>query len=173
MESVNIRKNDRICKVKLDDDYTYLGNIGNLMLYAYMDDATEILVRLLVESDTRSHTCVGLVDLLQDFDDVYSVGMVRIAKEYQGFNIAPRMYRMVMKKLGIAISTQNCQSPGGQSIWSRMFSRKDIQITAYRRGKRRPSKTYPVYFDETEGRLDGEQYTIWDGSNWELIACLR
>ena len=170
MENIAIRKSERLCKVKLDDDYTYLGHIGQLMLYAYITDG-EILVRLLEDSGSKSVTCAGLIDLFEDFDGVYSVGMVRIASQYQGFDIAPNMYRMVMKQLGISISTMNCQSLGGQSIWSRMFRRKDIQMLAYRRGMRRPRSLYPVYFDEVNNRVDSVEQSIWkDGSKWELVA---
>ncbi len=172
MESVAVRKSERIFKVKLDEDYTYLGRIGSLMLYAYIIDG-EILVRLLEDTDKKSATCAGLIDLYEDFDGIYSVGIVRVAKQYQGFDIAPKMYRMVMKQLGISISTMNSQSLGGQSIWSRMFRRKDIQMVAYRRGKYRPRRLYPVYFDEENNRVESHGQSIWRGENeWELVASI-
>ena len=170
MQNIPIRKSDRIYKVKLDDDYTYLGRFGSLMMYAYIVDG-EILVRLLEPTDKKLSTCVGVIDLFEDFEGVYGVGMVRIASPYQGFDLAPKMYRMVMKKLSISISTMNAQSLGGQSIWSRIFRRKDIQMLAYRRGKHRPRKLYPVYFDEDNNRVECHEKSIWRGDNeWELVA---
>ena len=171
METIDIRKSERINKVKLDEDYTYLGHIGDILVYSYSTDDEEYLVRLLIDTGGRSMTCAGVLDLTKDHKGVYSVLMVRIAKEYQGFDIAPKVYRMVMKKLGISISTHNCQSLGGQSIWTRLFRQKGVQIAAYRRVSRRPSKVYPVYFDEYHNRLEGEKETIWkETGNWELVA---
>lgn len=171
MDTVDIRKSERINKVQLNEDYTYIGNIGNIIVYSYSTDDEEYLVRLCIDTGGRSMTCVGVLDLAKDHKGVYSVLMVRIAKEYQGFNIAPKLYRMVMKKLGISISTYNCQSLGGRSIWTRLFQLKDVQIASYRRGSGTPRKVYPIHFDEYHNRLEGDKETIWkESGNWELIA---
>jgi hypothetical protein len=171
VDTVDIQKSERINKVQLNEDYTYIGKIGDIVIYSYSTDGEEYLIRLCLDTGGRSMTCVGVLDLAKDRRGIYSVMMVRIAKEYQGFNIAPKLYRMAMKKLGISISTYSCQSLGGRSIWTRLFQLKDVQIAAYRRGSGTPRKVYPVYFDEYHNRLEGDKETIWkETGNWELVA---
>lgn len=172
MTPVEVSQSQRLRQIRVDPESIYLGRIGTLDAYATYDE-DQLFIEVVEDTGRRKVPVAAVIDLIEDYEGVYSVKMVRIAKEFQGFNIAPELYRLVMRQLGVAISTLGCQSPGGQSIWTRMYKYKDVQITAYRRGSRRPSRLYHVIADLNLNRLDrdGEE-SIWDTDEWELVACV-
>ena len=172
MTPVEVSHSQRLRQIRVDPESIYLGRIGVLDAYATYDE-DQLFIELVEDTGRRKVPVVAVIDLIEDFKGVYSVKMVRIAKEFQGFDIAPKLYRLVMRQLDVAISTLGCQSPGGQSIWTRMYKFRDVQINAYRRGSRRPSRLYHVIPDLNLNRLDlYDEKSIWDNDEWELVACV-
>jgi len=68
------------------------------------------------------------------FKDSYEVSMVIIDSKYQGYGLAPKIYRYLMKKVGITLKAGNCQSYGGRSIWNELANYKDVEVVGSKSG---------------------------------------
>ena len=71
---------------------------------------------------------VAEMTLRQSKNGVYEVDVIVIDSEYQGLDLAPKMYAYILRKLNITLQAGECQSPGGRSIWRRLSRRKDVLI---------------------------------------------
>jgi len=87
----------------------------------------------------------------------YIVDLARIDSKFQGFGIAPRIYKYLLRKLGIILQAGEMQSPGGRSIWARMASMSGIDMFALdSRGNH-----YDVEAEDNELMTDNER--LYDG----------
>ena len=62
------------------------------------------------------------------FKESYEISMVQIDSKYQGFGLAPKIYRYLMKKIGITLKAGTQQSLGGRFIWNELAKYKDVQV---------------------------------------------
>jgi len=67
-------------------------------------------------------------------NNAWEVDLVKVAKAYKGQSLAPRVYVLLMKKLGIVLKAGSSQSVGGRKLWNRLAKRTDVLIWS------RPSK---------------------------------
>ena len=76
------------------------------------------------------------------------VDMMRVDNKYRGKNIAPKLYKFLVNKLpGLIIQAGEQQSPGGQSIWSRLSKQSGVIVYG------RTPKGRPVAMVEVNNQL--------------------
>jgi len=89
--------------------------------------AVEIVSRL--NKNRRGYQRVMEITLSK-YKDSYHVELARIDSKYQGHGIAPKVYKYLMRKLGIILKAGNQQSPGGRYIWAKMASMAGLDVFA-------------------------------------------
>lgn len=67
----------------------------------------------------RNRNCVAFVDLdkVPDGKKLYSVSMLSVDKEHSGQNLALKMYKLIVKKLGWVIIAGDKQTTGSRKLW--------------------------------------------------------
>ena len=84
-------------------------------------------------ADKANYDCVMVHSTLKRvearlFKESYEIAMVQIDSKYQGFGLAPKIYRYLMKKIGVTLKAGTQQSYGGRSIWNDLAAYKDVQV---------------------------------------------
>lgn len=106
--------------------YDKLGNLGK----------TEVLVLVRPKyihvegslNDGNAYRHVFELVLRQVGEKVYTIDMIAFDNKYQGFSIATKLYKMVMKKLGIILEAGQSQSPGGRGLWCALSKVPGVEV---------------------------------------------
>lgn len=109
---------------------------------------------------TKSYDRIMTLDLEQSrsrvFKKSFEVSMVNIDGRYQGFGLAAKVYRYLMKKTGVTLKAGSQQSIGGRAVWNELAKYKDVQVV----GKKDSSGLIDM-----EAGEDREMTTGIDGVN--------
>ena len=169
MEKCSITKTGRLGKTDMrkidrDEGISRIAKVGKIELFACYIGCDRV-ISLTLEEEYGHY----------EHRQFYSVTMVEIGREYNGYGLAPKLYRALMRATGINIISGSIQSRGGQSIWNRMFDTKGVRLMAYRHTERKPRCLRDVTFDEFQEELnaDDDLVNIWSDSeynNWRLVA---
>jgi hypothetical protein len=150
MFGVDVEKRARLGTIsrKRLDPADRIGRIRDIHIYAkdfvFYDDSSEyagkqVEVFLFDESYTRR---IMTMQLKRQVGDTYSVEMVNVDSKYQGFKLAPKIYKKLVQR-GITLVTGGLQSRGGQYIWSQLVGTKGIQMSAFKLWTREVSPRPP------------------------------
>ncbi len=180
MFGVDVEKRARLGTIsrKRLDPADRIGRIRDIHIYAkdfvFYDDSSEyagkqVEVFLFDESYTRR---IMTIQLKRQVGDTYSVEMVNVDSKYQGFKLAPKIYKKLVQR-GITLVTGGLQSRGGQYIWSQLVDAKGIQMSAFNCGlERSPRVLHDVYRNEHENRVEVEGHDAWslsDYNRWGFV----
>lgn len=144
------------------DEYEYRGIVSGLSecgMWVEGENGDEFIeIDIVLRRDTNRLGYKRVMEIsLSKQKGSYIVDMARIDSRFQGHGIAPKIYKSIIKKLGIILQAGEMQSPGGRSIWARMANMKGIELFALdSRGK-----YYDVDVDENELMSDDER--LYDG----------
>ena len=152
--------------------------VGILDLYCFAydnDHGSGWWFELVKHTKTKSVQRAMYLTLRNQRENVYAVEMVRVDSKYQGFGLAPKVYKRLMDDFGISLITDEYQTPGGQHIWYKLFETKGVQINAIRgSGKRTPRILHEVRQDDVSSRLQVANANAWsetETNKWAFIAC--
>ena len=113
------------------------------------------------------------MQLTKEIGNVHAVSMVRIDPKFQGFGLAPKVYEKVIKETDIALATDECQTPGGQYIWSQVLGKRGIEIAAFKsKLLRAPRVLHPVEKSSVVNRIEVCDNYAWgdEGKNdWGFV----
>ena len=98
----------------------------------------------------------------------YHVDIVRMDKKYRGQGLAPKLYKHIVKALGIVIQAGEAQSPGGRYIWNTLAGMNDCSVY----GKFRYGQWHQLFKGDSEPELgwnpggdmhtyDGREFTMY------------
>ena len=79
-------------------------------------------------ADELHHRCVAYLGLSKK-NGAWHVDLVEVDSRYKGKKLANKLYRFVLKTLGITLMAGSSQSVGGRYIWNTLA--KDRNITVY------------------------------------------
>jgi hypothetical protein len=97
---------------------------------------------------------------------IYEVAYTRIDRKFQGFNLAPRLYRQIIKALDITLCSGETQSPGGRNIWVRLNQMRGILVC----GAVGSNQTTLELVDNDDGELVSDRRTIYGTEGYRLYA---
>jgi len=180
MQEVAVEKRSvlgSISRKKLDPQ-DRIGRIRDMHIYAkdfaFYDYSREFegkQVEVYLFGDTYTRR-IMTIQLKKEVGETYSVDMVKIDSKYQGFKLAPKVYKKVVQA-GITLVTGGMQSPGGRYIWSQLVDAKGIQMAAFNCGlQRSPRVLHDVYRNEYENRVEVEGHDAWslsDYNRWGFV----
>ena len=86
-------------------------------------------VNLWDETDEVHHRYVAHL-LLSKQNGAWHVDLVEVDSRYKGKKLANKLYRFLMKTLGITMMAGTTQSVGGRYIWNSLAKDKDITVYA-------------------------------------------
>lgn len=113
------------------------------------------------------------MQLTKEIGNVHAVSMVRIDPKFQGFGLAPKVYEKIIKETNISLATDECQTPGGQYIWSQLVGKRGIEIAAFKSKLRRaPRVLHPVVRGSDVSRVEVCGEYVWgsEGKNdWGFV----
>jgi len=159
---------DRIASIGRDihiyaKDYVFYDNCADPF------EGKQVEVYLFVGESTRR---IMTIQLCKKVGDTYSVDLVKIDSKFQGFKLAPKVYKKLVRA-GITLVTGGMQSAGGQYIWSQLVGTKGIQMSAFNCGlERSPRVLHDVYRNEHENRVEVEGHDAWslsDYNRWGFV----
>ena len=75
-------------------------------------------------------TNVSQVTSLSKLKNSYSVDMMRISNQYQGFKFGPQLYRFMVKNLKFVLASGTEQSAGGRYLWNELAKTPNIAVYA-------------------------------------------
>ena len=108
------------------DDYINIGKLGKTqVIYRKTSSVIQIEGVLPLKKLYRR---VFELTLSKVKSNVYTIDMMAIDKQFQGFSITGKLYKMVMKKLNIILEAGQSQSPGGRGIWCSLSSVPGVQV---------------------------------------------
>jgi hypothetical protein len=151
-----------------NEDYKLVGKYKGL--YIWVDDNEGKFLQMEICTDnnslgylfgrkSKSYNRVMLLDLEKSrsrlFKNSYEISMVAIDGRYQGFGLAAKIYRYLMKKTGITLKAGSHQSIGGRAIWNDLAAYKDVQVVGKRSNE----------FIDMEAGEDQEMSTGIEGIN--------
>lgn len=144
------------------DEYVYSGVVSGVnSLECWIEGTADddyISVEYVLRNDTHKTGKKRVMELgLSRQNGAFHVDMARIDTKFQGFGIAPKLYRFVIRKLGIVLQAGSSQSPGGRSVWARMAKMSGIKLVA----KDGHNKFYDVEYDDDELYIENE--SLYDG----------
>jgi len=89
---------------------------------------------------------------------VWHVDMVEVDSRYKGKKLANKLYRFLMKTLGITMMAGSSQSVGGRYIWNALA--KDREITVY--SKKGLYSKFVDFPTAGERELKGNLFNLYD-----------
>lgn len=139
------RGRQKLGKFKPNDQFEKIGSYKGLSVWLAQDGKfmNVQIARKSGANITRlfgraRYNSVMIIDLEKSkarvFKDSYEITMVIIDSTYQGFGLAPKIYRYLMRKIGITLKAGIQQSPGGRSIWNDLAKCKDVQVVGKKNG---------------------------------------
>lgn len=151
-------------------DYEKVGSYRGLQIWANSDEEC-ILLEVVIPTPTKNkYVRVMAVDLSRSdlCDNVWEVGTTAVSTAYQGFGLAPKIYRYLMKKTGITLQAGNSQSAGGRSIWHSLSKFEDVLILGKR--FRKPLLVLEADEDEKEITTGIDKFEIYDSAGFCAFA---
>ena len=151
-------------------DYEKVGSYRGLQIWAEFTDECILLEVVIPTAKKNKYVRVMIVDLSRsDYgDEVWEVGTTVISTAYQGFGLAPKIYRYLMKKTGITLQAGNAQSAGGRSIWHSLSKFEDVLILGKR--FRKPLIVLEADEDEKELTTGIDKFEIYDAAGFAAFA---
>lgn len=126
-----------------NENYKLMGKYKGLYLWVDVNDGKFLEIEVCLNrkhsnsrdplgTKKKSYDRVMTLDLVQSrsrvFKKPFEVSMVIIDGRYQGFGLAAKVYRYLIKKTGLTLQAGRCQSIGGRSIWNELAKYKDVQV---------------------------------------------
>jgi len=151
--------------------YEKVGSYRGLQIWGDFDDDECILLEVVSPSPIKNkYVRTMTIDLSrsQYGDQVWEVGTTVISTAYQGFGLAPKIYRYLMKKMGITLQAGNSQSIGGRSIWHSLSKFDDVIILGKR--FRKPLMVLEADEDEKELTTGIDKFEIYDSAGFSAFA---
>jgi len=140
------------------EEYVLLGNLNRMLVYVEGEAGDEYINVDVVSLDYNRLGYKRIMEIqLSRKKNSYIVDISRIDSKFQGFGIAPQVYRYLLRKLSIVLQAGEVQSPGGRSIWARMADMSGINLMALDGRKNH----YDVEADDGELIADGVK--LYDG----------
>lgn len=104
-----------------------IGKIDNLKLYSIRYGA-EVKVTAVTGEPNKRNQAQRVMDLwLEKIGSSWVVNIVRSNKKYRGYDVAPKVYRYLIKK-GIVLQAGTLQSVGGRAVWNKLAQYPDIEM---------------------------------------------
>ena len=107
--------------------------------------------------DTVEHRIVVWLGLSK-VNGAWHVDMVEVDSRYKGKKLANKLYRFLMKTLGITMMAGSSQSVGGRYIWNALA--KDREITVY--SKKGLYSKFVDFPTAGERELKGNLFSLYD-----------
>ena len=151
-----------------------VGRVNGLSIYLHYFDENDFLVNVMDMSIKKpgQHKYKVAMDL--DCGPGHAPGaahvdMVRVDKEYQGMQLAPKVYRKLMQKLpNLVFQAGTVQSPGGRSIWATLATYPDIFVFGGLRSK--PHTWEQLDSDEDLSELYSDNYDMYRKPSFVVFA---
>ena len=110
---------------------TYIGTRCGLKVYAFKGrQSCEVLAldhnRCYRNNSARPRIAMELS--LSKEGNAWEIDIVKVARNYKGQSLAPRVYCLLMKKLTIVLKAGSSQSVGGRKLWNRLAKRSDVLV---------------------------------------------
>ena len=165
-----------------DEDHKLVGKYKGL--YIWVDDNEGQFLQMEICTDnnsisrlfgrkSKSYNRVMVLDLDRSrsklFKNSYEISMVAIDARYQGFGLAAKIYRYLMKKTGITLKAGTQQSIGGRAIWNDLAKYKDVQVV----GKKNKDCYDMEASEEREMTTGIKGVNCYDSGNFTAYAYYR
>jgi hypothetical protein len=131
---------------------------GAIVIWVYDRNVTKKIC-----GETRFRIA-AMVELSKE-RDAWHVDMLRVDSRYKGQNLAVKLYRFLMRKMGITMKAGSSQSAGGRYVWNKLSKTPGVVVYA----KKSP---YSKVFDFPKaGRreLGSKMFDLYD-SDAEMFA---
>ena len=161
MERISYSKKSKLGYTTLkfleENDYDYVGKCAGLCVYAGQGgDAMD--VEVVDPRSCRGDRAKRAMTITLTYErKAWHVDIVSVDDKYKGFGLAPKVYRHLMRKLGIVMQCGKMQSPGGRYIWATLASMPGVFMQAldYR------NNMYDV--EAEDGELYSDEVELYDG----------
>lgn len=134
---------------------------GRMRTVKFRCDATSELIMIMHLSGIRLK---GTIDEF-NFPTVWRVDVTEIARRYQGFGIAAKMYRWYMMCSESTLVAGKAQSPGGRKIWYDLCRMKNVDVLVNIDGQ-----WYDAEADEEASEVYVEGHSVYDGEDASIVA---
>lgn len=120
------------------DEAKRIGSYRHLVVYQtifdkeYRDDHLQIKVVDFGNTNRKGHPKLVMeIDASTLYEkNAFHIDITRIDSVYQGWGIAPKIYRLIMKRLGVILQAGSMQSAGGRAVWAALAKMPDINMFA-------------------------------------------
>ncbi len=115
---------------QLSGEFKKIGKIDNvtILLSTEIMDFGSIEVIRVYLYDEMKNTIIGKMHLSQYGPDSHTVIKAAISPKYQGQNLGYKLYKLLIQKVNITLVSDKEQSPGGQSIWTKLWKTPGIFV---------------------------------------------
>ena len=171
MERITVSKHQRLGYIEPSDEI--IGKTSGLTIYSgWMDK------ELWIEALDRKQSHRGLYRRAfylgltpdPDYDTAFTIEMVSTDNAYQGWGIAPKVYRKLLKKKpDLLLRAGTVQSPGGRYIWYNLAKDPDIIVFA----RAQNGRIYEVEADDELRELTLPHTELYDNEEreYDVFAC--
>jgi len=175
MERITVSKHQRLGYVHIEQDSEFVGKTTGLSVYCGLNyDGDDIWAEALDKKQSqkglyRRAMYLGL-SKDKDYDTAYTIDMVSVDNAYQGWGIAPKVYRKLLKaKPDLLLRAGTVQSPGGRYIWYNLAQFEDIVVFA----RAHNGRIYPLDTDHDLKELCLAHAELYDNEQreYDVFAC--
>ena len=96
---------------------------GAIVIWVYDRNVTKKIC-----GETRFRIA-AMVELSKECD-AWHVDMLRVDSRYKGQNLAVKLYRFLMRKMGITLKAGSSQSAGGRYVWNKLAKTRGVMVYA-------------------------------------------
>lgn len=132
MDRINVSRSGRLGYVLPEGER--LGQLAKLQIWCSVIDDSVVID--LLDHHRKHEKLVKrafTITLEQDseYPEAYTVAMVCTDREYRGFNLAPKLYRRLLKIMpSLLLKAGSGQSQGGRYIWNELAKYPDLVVYA-------------------------------------------
>jgi hypothetical protein len=171
MERINVKERIDLGYVEVSGER--LGRVAGLDLYLETEQDTIYITVLHLDRSYRRLAKRAMILMLvpdPDYEGSYTIDMVWVDREYKGMNLAPRVYRKLLKTMNnLLLRAGATQSPGGRYIWYSLAQYRDIFMYATT-----PSgRIHDIEVDHVTRELELDHADLYDNQRTEyaVFAC--
>lgn len=140
-----------------EEDFVYTGKCAGLEVFV-ADGIGYMEVEVVDPHAKRGKWIKRAMTITLTYErKAWHVDIVSVDDKYKGFGLAPKVYRYLMRKLGIVMQCGKMQSPGGRYIWATLAKMPGVFMKALDgRGN-----MYEV--EPEDGELISDEVELYDG----------
>jgi hypothetical protein len=128
MNKAGYPKSHRLGYIKIYSDMKFHGRVNRLCIY-YDTTASRFLVVDSAETKGERQRLAAILDVVP-IKNRLKIQIMRIDSQYQGYGLAPKIYKQIMKSTGKILEAGSTQSAGGRSIWYSLCKMSGVTVYA-------------------------------------------